>query len=134
MIQNKIVAHYQNGQLFKGVTNDFFPNKDFFHIVLRDNPPGSGPIKLQITGLKALFFVKKYDGNPDYHEKKAFDPSRLLAGQKIKALCKDGELLVGTTNGYQPNRPGFFLVPADANSNNELCFVFKSATQEVSFI
>ena len=134
MIQNKIVAHYQDGKLFKGMTNDFLPNKEFFHIVLRDNPPGSGPIKLQITGLKALFFVKKYDGNPKYSEKKDFDPSRLLTGQKIKAICKDGELLVGTTNGYQPTRHGFFLVPADANSNNELCFIMKSATKDVSLI
>jgi hypothetical protein len=134
MIQNKIVAHYQDGKLFKGMTNDFLPNKDYFHIVLRDSQQGSQRVKLHITGLKALFFVKKYDGNPDYDEKKDFDPSRLLAGRKIKALFKDGELMVGTTNGYQPIRRGFFLVPADANSNNELCFVNKSATQEVSFI
>jgi hypothetical protein len=134
MIQNKVVAHYDNGKLVKGISNDFIPNKDYFHMILRDADPGSQPVKLGITGLKALFFVKKYDGNPRYNEKKEFDPTRLLTGRKVKALFKDGELMVGTTNGYQPTRSGFFLVPADANSNNNLCFIFISATQEVSFI
>jgi len=134
MIQNKIVAHYQNGNLYKGMSNDFIPNKDYFRMILKDARPGSPPVKLEIAGLKALFFVKKYDGNPSYNEKKDFDPRRLLTGRKIKALFKDGELMVGTTNVYKPNRQGFFLVPADENSNNNLCFVITSATQEVSFI
>lgn len=134
MIQNKIVAHYESGELFKGISNDFMPDKDYFRVILRDAKPGSPPVKLQITGLKALFFVKKYEGNPSYSEKKVFDPRRLLTGRKIKALFKDGELMVGTTNGYKPNRKGFFLVPADANSNNNLCFIITSATREISFI
>ncbi|MCX5849303.1 MAG: hypothetical protein NTW65_07620 [Deltaproteobacteria bacterium] len=134
MIQIKIVAHYQDGKLFKGVTNDFAPNKDAFHLVPMDAPPEGKPIELHINGLKGLFFVKDYFGNPDYHEKKDFDPSQLLVGRKIKVIFKDGELMVGTTNGYQPTRPGFFVVPADINSNNERCFVVTSATVEISLI
>jgi len=134
MNQNKIVAHYQNGQLFKGTANDFFPNKDIFHFVPMDAPPGSKPLELRTTSLKGLFFVKDYLGNPDYHEKKEFDPSKPVVGRKIKVLFKDGELMVGTTNGYQRDRPGFFVIPADPNSNNERCFVVASATTEVSLI
>jgi hypothetical protein len=134
MIQNKIVAHYQDGPLLKGVTNNFSQNKELFHLAPREAEPGSRSVELQITGLKALFFVKEYDGNPGYQEKKHFDPSKPLVGRKIKALFKDGELMVGTTNGYHPDRPGFFLVPADENSNNERCFVITSATEEISFI
>jgi len=134
MTQNKIVAHYLNGQLFKGITNDFFPNKASFHLVSRDAQPGEKPVELNINGLKALFFVREYDGNPDYNEKKDFDPSLPVTGRKIKAVFKDGELMVGTTNGYQPTRPGFFLIPADINSNNERCFVITAATKTISFI
>ena len=134
MSQNKIVAHYLNGQLFKGVANDFFPTKELFHLAPMDAPPGSKPVELQITGLKALFFVKEYDGNPDYHETNEFDPSMPLVGRKIKVIFKDGELMVGTTNGYQPIRPGFFLIPADSNSNNERCYVITPATTEIMLI
>jgi hypothetical protein len=134
MSQNKIVAHYQNGKLFKGVVNDFFPNKETFHMVPMNTLPGSKPVELTITGLKALFYVKEYDGNPQYNEKKEFDPSIPLVGRKIKVIFKDGELMVGTTNGYQPTRPGFFLIPADINSNNERCYIVTPATVQVSFI
>lgn len=134
MIQNKIVVHYEGGKLFKGVTNNFFPNKDTFHLVPMNEPPDSKPLELIITGMKGLFFVKDYFGNPDYHEKKEFDPSRPIVGRKIKVLFKDGELMVGTTNGYQQDRPGFFVIPVDPNSNNERCFIVKLSTTEVSLI
>ena len=134
MIQNKVVAHYSNENLFKGTCNDFVPNKNYFHINLRGAQQGGRPVKLKTTGLKALFFVKKFDGNPTYNEKKEFNPARLLTGRKIKALFRDGELMIGTTNGYQPAREGFFLVPADENSNNILCFIMTAATREVSYI
>lgn len=47
---------------------------------------------------------------------------------------KDGEVLVGTTTGYQPGRPGFFLEPADTTSNIERCYVVAAATLDVSFL
>ncbi|MBN1473171.1 MAG: hypothetical protein JW914_01020 [Syntrophaceae bacterium] len=134
MIQNKIVVRYMDGQLLKGVTNDFFPNKDVFHLVPTEAPQGSKSLELSTANLKAIFFVKGYVGNPDYDDKKEFDQNKATVGRKIKVLFKDGELMVGTTNGYQPGRPGFFVVPADPNSNIERCYVLASATQEVSFI
>ena len=134
MIQNKIVAHYQNGKMFKGSTNDFFPTKNLFHFVPLDALPGSKPLELLTTDLKGLFFVKDFGGKPDYNEKKAFDPAKQLFGRKIKVVFKDGELILGTTNGYQQERSGFFVVPADPNSNNERCFVVAAATREVSLI
>ncbi len=134
MIQNKIVVRYVDGQLLKGVTSDFFPNKDIFHVMPTEAPQGSKPVELSTQNLKAIFFVKGYEGNPDYKDKKEFDSGKAPVGRKIKIVFKDGELMVGTTNGYQPERPGFFIVPADPNSNIERCYILTSATQEVSFI
>lgn len=134
MILTKIVAHYQNGKLFKGTVNDFSPTRDIFHLTPMNAPLHSKPLQLRMTGLKGLFFVKDFSGNPDYRERNAFDSGRQIFGRKIKVVFKDGELLLGTTNGYQPDRKGFFLVAADPQSNNERCFVVKSATKEVSLI
>ncbi len=134
MIQDKIVAHYQDGRLLKGVTSNFVPNKDFFHFVPMDSPPGNKLTELRTAGLKGLFFVKEFDGNPNYNEKKEFDSPKLSVGRKIKVLFTDGELMVGTIEGYTQDSPGFFVVPADVNSNNECCFVYKSATQQFSLI
>jgi hypothetical protein len=134
MLKNKIVLHYEGGKLYKGVTSNFSPNKDTFHLVLMTDPPDSKPLELTITGLKGLFYVKDYFGKPDYHEKKEFNPSIPVVGRKIKILFKDGELMVGTTVGYQKDRPGFFVIPADPDSNNERCFVLSSATLEITLI
>jgi hypothetical protein len=136
MIQEKIVAHYQDGRLLKGVTTNFVPNKDFFHFIPMSSPPGSKLLELRTAGLKGLFFVKEFGGNPDYKEKKDFDSQELSVGRKIRVVFKDGELMVGTTVRYPHPQdcPGFFVVPADTNSNNECCFVVKSATQQVSLI
>lgn len=134
MIQNKIVVRYQDGRVIKGITRDFFPNKDIFHLVLMDAQPGSKPLEVRTQDLKAVFFVKDFAGNPKYDDKKEFDPTKPVIGRKIQVIFKDGELMVGTTNGYDPKRPGFFVMPADLQSNIERCFVFTPATREVSFI
>jgi hypothetical protein len=134
MIQNKIVVRYQDGRISKGVTGDFFPNKELFHLFPVNALPGTKPIKVSIQELKAVFFVKTFEGNPEYNDKKELEADKKVVGRKIRVIFKDGEVLVGTTHGYQPGRPGFFIQPADPQSNNDRCFVISAATQEVSFI
>ena len=134
MIQNKIVVHYQDGRINKGVTSDFFPNKDVFHLLPVNALPESKPILVSIQELKAVFFVKTFEGNPEYKDKKEWEADKAVVGRKIRVVFRDEEVLVGTTHGYQPGRPGFFIHPADPQSNNDRCFVISSATKEVSFI
>jgi hypothetical protein len=43
MIQNKIVVRYQDGRINKGVTSDFSPNKDLFHLHPMDALPETKP-------------------------------------------------------------------------------------------
>jgi hypothetical protein len=134
MIQNKIVVRYQDGRINKGVTNDFSPNKDLFHLHPMDALPETKPFKVSMQELKAVFFVKTFEGNPKYNDKKELEVDKTVVGRKIRVIFRDGEVLVGTTQGYQPGRPGFFMHIADSQSNNERSFVISAATQEVSFI
>jgi hypothetical protein len=129
---NRIVARYQDGRILKGTTNDFLPAKDRFHVAPVDGPPGAKPLEVQVGELKAIFFVKDYAGHPEHEEANAFDPAKPAMGRKLRVVFKDGETLVGTTQGYQPGRPGFFLSPADAGSNNERCYVVTAATREIT--
>lgn len=131
---NKIVARFQNGNLIKGVTNDFLPAKDRFHMVPVESAPGAKPLEILVADLKALFFIKDFAGHPEYKETDEFDPAKPISGRKIRVLFKDGEVMVGSTQGYQPGRPGFFVTPADPKSNNDRCFVVTAATQEVSLV
>lgn len=131
---NRIVVRFLDGHVRKGFTNDFLPAKDRFHLVSEGDPPGTKPQEIRIAELKALFFVKTFEGDPQHQE--AADAAAAKAGQgrRIRVVFKDGETLVGTTQGYDRSRPGFFVVPVDAASNNERCFVVTAATREVSFL
>jgi hypothetical protein len=131
---NKVVARFADGRMLKGMTADFFPGKDLFHVSPVDDPDGPNPVEVHATELKALFFVKDLAGNPEYHERREFDPLHPPIGRRIKVVFKDGEVMVGTTTGFQPSRPGFFVEPADPESNNERCYVVAAAAQEVSFL
>jgi len=134
MIQNKIVARYLNGQVMKGITSDFMPNKELLHLLPENAPPNSKPLPITLKDLKALFFVKDFKGDPQYQEKKEFGPTQAVAGRKIKVVFSDGEVLVGTTQGYQPGRPGFFLFPADSKSNTDRCYIVSTSVKSVSYI
>ncbi|MEJ2719614.1 MAG: hypothetical protein P8181_00555 [bacterium] len=130
---NKVIARFMDGHVVKGMTADFFPTKDSFHLTPAA-PAGEKPLEIKTKDLKALFFVKDFTGDPKHVERNEFDPSRPQAGRRIKVVFKDGEVLIGTTTGYQRGRPGFFLVPADAESNIERCYVVTAATREVGFL
>ena len=130
---NKVVARLTDGTTHKGLTSDFSPMKDVFHLIEANAAPGDPPLTVRIPQMKALFFVKDLIGDPDYVEKKEFDDSCPLEGRPIKVVFKDGEVLVGTTTGYNPSRPGLFLTPADPGSNIERCYIVAASTQEVSW-
>lgn len=126
---NRIVAHYRDGRLVKGTTNDFLPTRASFHLM----PAAGGAAETVLVGeLKALFFVRDLVGNKDYEEKKTFEKAPV--GRKVQVTFSDGETLVGTTQGYQPDRDGFFMVPVDPHSNNERIFVVKASTKDVTLL
>ncbi len=86
-------------------------------------------IEIHIEELKAMFFVKSYEGDKQ-HEKNYADkvPG---GGRKIKVKFTDGETIKGYTTGYSADRAGFYMVPGDLRGNNERIFVVSSATEAI---
>ena len=117
-MKNKVVARYADGRMVKGSTSDFVPTKDAFHVADAAAGAGAPPIQIQLGDLKALFFVKDFAGRPSHKTRNEFAQGRAIPGRKIQVVFKDGETLVGTTQGYQPGRPGFFMVPADPDAEH----------------
>jgi len=131
---NKVVARFTDGRTVKGMTSDFVPAKDVFHVSEASAQPGAKPLEIQMRDLKALFFVKDLVGDPLHDQLNEFDPARPPVGRRIRVEFSDGEVLVGTTQGYQPNRPGFFVEPADGGSNIERCYVLAAAARQVTLL
>jgi hypothetical protein len=128
----KVVARYKDGKVIKGFTHDFFPNKDRFHLFPPDNPSANG-FEVFISRLKAVFIVRDFIGNPQYNERKEYIEGEKFSGVKVEVAFEDGEVLFGSTLGYDPKRQGFFLIPADPNSNNIRIFVVSSALKNVRY-
>ncbi|HET8900606.1 MAG TPA: hypothetical protein VFM84_01605 [Holophagaceae bacterium] len=131
---NQVVARFLDGRILKGQTNDFLPARSVFHLVPEGAKAGDKPLEMQIAELKALFFVRNLAGDPQHKKTNAFDPFKAAPGRKVRVEFKDGEVLIGTTQGYQPDRPGFFVIPADSHSNNERCFVVTAAAKQVQLM
>jgi hypothetical protein len=126
----RVVAHYMDGKLLKGTTQDFFPNRPRFHLQPMD---GAAAVEVRCRALKALFFVKEFAGNANRRDLRGFlsSPGETAQGKKIAVRFKDGELLCGYSLSYLPDREGFFVFPSDSASNNLRVYVIIAATAEV---
>ena len=132
-VANKVVARFLDGRVLKGTTLDFIPGRPHFHVAEIDAKPDDRGVQVNPLDLKALFFVKDFAGTKSYDERKQFLPTEKPAGRVAAVLFKDGEVLMGTTQAYDPTRPGFFLAPADPQSNNDRCYVVTKAVEKVAF-
>jgi len=130
----KLVVRYAGGKILKGYTQSFYPNKPTFLLIPFSEMPDSQALQVHMKDLKALFFVRDFEGSPSYDERKHFLEDKSPIGRKVEVAFKDGEVLVGTTVGYDPLRTGFFLYPADGKSNNLRVFVVTTAVRKVRFL
>ncbi|MEA3221902.1 MAG: hypothetical protein U9P49_01880 [Thermodesulfobacteriota bacterium] len=128
----KIVLRYIDGRILKGSTYDFSPVRQSFHF----SPINSSddPIEVNMRELKAVFFVKDFEGNPSYKERTDFTEGTQTYGQKVEVTFADDERLAGTTTGYDLERLGFFLFPADPKGNNIRVFVVSTAVSKVRLL
>jgi len=129
----KVVVRYVDGRRVKGFSQDFFPNKDRFHVYPAAKPSGE-TVEVLLKELKAIFFVKDFVGNAMHHERKEYIEGEKPSGRKMEVTFKDGEVLVGTTLGYDPSRTGFFIFPADPKCNNIRVFAISTAVKKVRFL
>ncbi len=128
----RVVARFTDGTMVKGTTRDFSANKPDFHV----HPDGdlrAKAVKVSLARLKAVFFVKTLEGNKD-HVEEDVSAANQGQGRLIRVTFKDDETLTGFTVGYAPDRPGFFFVPCNPESNNVRVFVVRAAVAKVEFL
>jgi hypothetical protein len=128
-MEKLIVVHMKNGTLYKGITHDFDPSGEAFHLLLAEG--GGVPRKIRVEEMKALFYVKDFVGNRDFVARKQFADAR-RAGRRAILFFNDGEEMWGTLGeGVDAEGRGFFFFPADKNDNNIRIFVVRSSLREL---
>jgi hypothetical protein len=123
---------YLDGRRLKGHVYNFSALKDSFDLLPQENPVQGRGTKVELKDLKAVFFVKDYAGRPGHH-----GPPHVEAaahGRKVEATFRDGEKIVGTTEGYNPEKLGFFMIPADPQDNNVRIFIINKNAAHVRLL
>ncbi|MDZ4805307.1 MAG: hypothetical protein SGI90_10640 [Candidatus Eisenbacteria bacterium] len=127
-----VVAHYLDGTLIKGACLSVDPKRPMCHVQTRELQV----VQVNFVDLKALFFVRSFEGDPGRHDVNSLDPDdpRRTGGRVVELQFKDGELLVGITPRFPPTKPHFFVLPADRNSNNDRMLVNRAACTSVTAV
>lgn len=138
----KVVIRYADGSVVKGLLGSFSERDE--SIVLREE--GTDQEKsCVLSHLKAIFFVKSFEGNSSYNEGKSYG-LRKIRGRKIYIKFSDGESIMGFLEGRLPwdkgffltqkrqGAKGFFILPVDEGSNNERIFVVADAIRDITVI
>jgi hypothetical protein len=136
------IARLNNGSLLKGYVKDF--STDLSEIAMEVD--GTGTLHtVTMEEMKAVFFVKSFEGDHEYREKKTYSRSK-PRGQRVFVKFRDGESMVGFLDGELPwdkgfflskqenGRKGFFLLPADTEGNNVRIFVVSSSVDDVTVV
>jgi hypothetical protein len=92
-------------------------------------------LEINSCQLKAVFFVKTFEGKKEDKapaESIILENLKKVPGLKLKITFFDGEIMCGSTQGYEPERKGFFMFPADQDANCERAFIIKEATIDVT--
>ncbi len=138
----KVVAHLREGKLIKGYA-DAVPAASLQALLHQD--PEALPqeigvrlvdsnnlISVPLGSLKALFFVKSFEGRAQYKEIKFFNTHPPVEGLWVRVKFFDGESFEGVLHNsiHYLIYPGFFLRPPDPQSNNEAVYVVKASLVE----
>jgi uncharacterized protein DUF6982 len=137
-LDQKVVIRYTDGRVLRGFVRK---RKD---TALEDTLPDSLLVKesdgkrvnVVASDLKAIFFVKSFEGDQDYTEFKVFSSRPSGKGVWVRVRFKDGEVI----EGVAPNcietysRVLFYITPPDPKSNNQGVLVSKHYLKEMQVL
>ena len=129
---SKLVVACLDGRRLKGYVFNFSPLRDRFRLFPEETSPAQAGTDVEFASLKAVFFVKEFAGKPDHHDH--YDLSAPHRGRVLEVKFRDGEKIIGVTEAWNPKNPGFFMVPADPESNNIRIFVINRNVDEVRML
>jgi hypothetical protein len=128
---SSVVARFVDGRVLKGTTHDFAAQKPIFHLSVLGDPKARA-LAIPLGALKALFFVRSFEGDPKHVDDKDIDKAK-GQGRKIVVTFTDGETICGFTAGYSKEKQGFFVIPVDQAANNARVFVVAEAVKKVEW-
>lgn len=132
--RDKLVAHFRDGQVYKGYSSDFDGLRSSFHVYSTEAPVASSR-RLDLDELKAIFYVRTWGRGPGREDRTySFDDETCAPGRRAAVQFRDGERIWGYVLDDHLSEAGFFLIPANPDDNNIKIFVVRDATEEVAYL
>jgi hypothetical protein len=136
--RRKVVIRYVDGSVLQA----YFSPED--EAALQENATepffvqtvGGSPQEVRPSEIKAIFFVKSFEGSPNYSEFKVFTNRPNGRGVWIRVQFRDGEVMEGVTPNSLSTyfNPVFYLTPPDPASNNQTVLVSKKSLREMQVL
>ncbi len=129
----KVVLHKLDNEVIKGyVTPNSYLGPNGVEVLDRE---GRG-LTIPLEELKAICFVRDFDGNPNRPERKTFMSRPKQRGLWLRMTFRDNEVLEGlsSTNLLEWDPRGFTVTPPDTYSNNLKLFIPRPALATVEVL
>jgi hypothetical protein len=134
----RVIIRYANGSILRGYLNEEeiqdLKTSSTDQLAIQ-NVAGNREM-VEVSGLKAIFFVKSFEGSQDYSEFKVFTHQPSGVGVWVRVHFHDGEVM----EGIAPNElgtfadPVFSLTPPDPQSNNETVILSKNCLENMQIL
>ncbi len=124
----KVFAILHDGRFVAGFLFRFSALEGMCSIFPASDPSRGHPFDAVFLDLKCLLFVKEFQElEPDREESFVGE----VPGHRIEVIFTDGDRLVGTTESYDAENQGFFVVPANSLGNLQHVFVLNASVRQV---
>ena len=135
----KVILRFIDGKMLKGFIRDLKISDEYLYL----EDESANRHKVRLKELKAIFYVKRFEGIRSHQDKKVF-PENRPGVKRIFVKFKDGETVMGNMEGETPWQRGAFretmkeraftIVPVDEDGNNIQIVVVTTAVQDVAMI
>ena len=110
----KLVVHFKDNRILKGTTYKLDPHTLGFYLVPLELVDGMNRIYVNFSELKAIHFVRDFEGNVGSDE---FEEELSLEGLDVKVAFQDGKIMEGRTmHRFDPECRRFFMKPRTATA------------------
>jgi len=114
--KQRLVVRYADGRILKGTSYTIDMDSRGFYVDPRDSSTdGSQPVFVRFADLKAVFFVRDFEGK--YSDKEQHQ-EWLPEGHEVTVKFKDNEVIEGyALKTYDDRAPRFHLIPKEPGNN-----------------
>ena len=129
----KVIVKFTNGEEQEGSVLFFNMNKSTFSLDVQKEGERSETHTIRTDNVKAIMFLKEDSEGGSHLHTETIEQS-VSAGtvaSKIVVEFEDGEMINGTTLKYNPNDPGFFLIPINPGDRSSRIYINAKAVKRI---